>query len=52
MSECIRGVTVSVIASGVVDRGFKLWSGQTKDNNIDICFFSTKYVALKSKSKY
>ena len=30
----IGGVMVSVLASSVVDRGFKPWSGQTKDYKI------------------
>jgi hypothetical protein len=35
----------------VVDRGFDPRSGQTKDYTIDICCFSTKHSALRSKSK-
>jgi hypothetical protein len=35
----------------VVDRGFEPWSGQTKDFKIDICCFSAKHAALRSKSK-
>jgi hypothetical protein len=31
---------VSVLASIAVDRGFEPRSGQTKDNKIDICYFS------------
>ena len=42
---------VSVLASSAVDRGFESGPGQTKDYNIDICCFSAKYVAFKSKSK-
>ena len=42
---------VSMLVSSVVDRGFKSWSGQAKDYKISICCFSTKYVALKRKSK-
>ena len=30
----IRGVMVSVLATSAVDRGFKSWSGQTKDYKI------------------
>ena len=33
-----------------LDRGFKPRSGQTKDYEIDICFFSAKYTALRKKS--
>ena len=42
---------VSMAASNVVDRGFKLQSGQTKDCKIGIGYFSTKHAALKIKSK-
>ena len=42
---------VSVLASGVVDRGFEPWSGQTKDYQIGICCFSAKHAALRRKSK-
>ena len=38
----IGGVIGSVLTSAsAVDRGFKLWSGQTKDYKIGICCFST-----------
>jgi len=37
------GVMVSALASSVVNREFKLWSGQTKDYKIGICCFSSKY---------
>ena len=42
---------VSVLASGVVDRGFKPQSGQTKNYKIGICCFSDKQTALKRKGK-
>ena len=42
---------VSVLASSVVDRGFKPRSGQTKDYKIGICCFSAKHAALRRKSK-
>jgi hypothetical protein len=42
---------VSMLASGVVDRGFEPWSGQTKDYQIGICCFSAKHAALRRKSK-
>jgi hypothetical protein len=32
----IDGVMVSILPSGAVDRGFKLWAGLTKDYTIDI----------------
>ena len=47
----IGRVIVSVLASSVLDRGFESQLGQTKDNKIGICFFSTKYAAFRSKSK-
>jgi hypothetical protein len=42
---------VSMLASSAVDRGFKPWSGQTKDYKIGICCFSAKHAALRRKSK-
>ena len=36
----LGGVMVNALASSVVDRGFKPWTGQTKDYKIGICFFS------------
>ena len=42
---------VSVLAPGVVDRGFESLSGKTKDYKIGICCFSVKHAALRSKSK-
>ena len=42
---------VSALASSVVDHGFEPRSGQTKDNTIGICCFSTKHAALGRKSK-
>ena len=42
---------VNVLTSSVVDRGFKSWSGQTKDYEIGIWCFSAKHVALRRKSK-
>jgi hypothetical protein len=47
----IGGVIVSVFTSSAVDRGFKPCSGHTKDYKIDICCFSAKHAALRSKSK-
>ena len=41
---------VRLLASSVVDRGFYSLSGQTKDYKIDMCCFSAKYAALRSKS--
>jgi hypothetical protein len=45
------GVMVSVLDSCVVDRGLKLWSGQTKDYKISICCFSAEHATLRRKSK-
>ena len=47
----IGGVMVCVLSSSVVDHGFESWLGQTKDYKIGICCFSSKYAALKRKSK-
>jgi hypothetical protein len=38
----IGGIMVSVLASGVVDRGFEHWSG--------LCFFA-KHASIRRKSK-
>ena len=50
-SNRIGGVMVSVLASSVVDHGFKPWSCQTKDFKIGICCFSAKHAAIRRKSK-
>ena len=42
---------VSVLASSAVDRGFEPRSGQTKNNDIGIYYFSAKHVSLRRKSK-
>ena len=47
----IGGVLVSVFASSAVDHGFEPRSGQTKDYEIGICYFSSKHAALRRKSK-
>ena len=47
----IGGVTLSVFASSAVDRGFEPRSGQTKDYEIGICYFSAKHATLRRKSK-
>ena len=47
----IDGVMVGVLAPIAVDRGLESRSGQTKDYKIDICCFSAKHAALRSKSK-
>ena len=47
----IGGVMASVLASGVVDRGFERRACQTKDCKIGICCFSAKHAALMRKSK-
>ena len=47
----IGGVMVSMLASSEVDLGFEPRSGQTKDIEIGICFFSAKHAALRRKNK-
>jgi hypothetical protein len=42
---------ISVLASGVVDRGFEPRSGQTKDCKIGIRCFSANHTALRRRSK-
>ena len=42
---------VSVLASSVVDHGMEPRLFQAKDYKIDICWFSTKHAALRSKIK-
>ena len=45
------GVIVSVFASSAVDRGFEPHSGQTKDYEIDICYYSAKHAVSSRNSK-
>jgi hypothetical protein len=47
----IGGVMVSMFASSEVDRVLEPRSGQTKDYNIGICYFSAKHAASRRKSK-
>ena len=47
----ISGVRVTMLVSGVVDRGFEPRSGQTKDYKICICCFTAKHPALRSNNK-
>jgi hypothetical protein len=47
----ISGVMDSVFASSAVDRGFEPRSGETKDNKIGICCFSTKASSIKGKGQ-
>ena len=49
--NCISGLMVRMLASSVVDRGFKSQMVQTKDYKIVICCFSAKHTALRRKSK-
>ena len=42
---------VSVLASSPVDRGLEPRSGQSKDYEIGISYFSAKHTALRRKSK-
>jgi hypothetical protein len=43
----ISGVMVSVLATRVVDHGFKSKSGKTRDYKIDSCCFFGKHPALR-----
>jgi hypothetical protein len=47
----IGGVTISVLFSSAVDRGFDPRTGQTKDYEIGICCFSAKHATLRKKDK-
>ena len=47
----IGGVMVSVLASSVVDYGFKPRTGQTNDYEIGICCFSAKHNSIKEKEQ-
>ena len=51
LTNHIGGIMVSVLVSSAVDCGFESWSGQTKDYEIGICFFSSKQAAIMRKSK-
>jgi hypothetical protein len=42
---------VSGVTSSAVDHGFEPRSGQAKDYEIGICFFSAKHAAFRRKSK-
>jgi hypothetical protein len=42
---------VSILTSSGVDCGFDPGSGQIKDYEIGICFFSAKYSAFRSKQR-
>ena len=44
-------VMVSVLASSAVDRVFEPRSGQTKDYDIGICYFSAKHAVLSRTRK-
>jgi hypothetical protein len=48
---CALRMRVNIFTSSAVDRGLEARSGQTKDYNIGICFFSAKHAALRRKSK-
>ena len=45
----MSSVMLSVLAQSAVDRGFDPDLGQTRDYEIDICCFSAKHAALRSK---
>jgi hypothetical protein len=44
--DCIEGIIVGVFVSSVVDRGFELFSDQSKDYEICICCFSATHATL------
>ena len=46
MIQRIGGVMVSGLGSSAVDHGFEPRSGQTKDYNIDICYFTKLEIFL------
>ena len=47
----LDGVMESMLTSSAEGRGLDPHKGQTKDIKIDICCFSAKHAALRSKSK-
>jgi hypothetical protein len=47
----LNGIMDSVLASSVVDRGFKSLSSQSKDYVIRICCFYAKKTILRNKSE-
>ena len=51
MYQSIRDVMASMLASGVLYRGFESGLGQTKDYKIGICCFSAKNAALRRKNQ-
>ena len=51
VSNRTGGVMVGMLASSMVDRGFKSRSDQTEDNKIGICCFSAKHAALRRNNK-
>jgi hypothetical protein len=48
LTNYIVGVIVIMLTLSVVRDG--IWSGQTKDYKIGICFFSTKHAAIRAKT--
>ena len=47
----IGGVLLGVLASSAVDRGLEPRSGQAKNYDVGICWFSAKQAVLRRKSK-
>ena len=47
----IGGVMVSMLAMSAVDRGFEPRSGQAKNYQIGVCFFSAMHAALRRTRK-
>ena len=47
----ISGIMAIVFTSSAVDRAFESRSGQTKDYENDMCYFSAKHTAVGIKCK-
>jgi hypothetical protein len=52
MRNRIGVVMVGLLRSSALDCGFEHRSGQTKNNQIDMCCISAKHTALRKKTKY
>jgi hypothetical protein len=52
MRNRIGVVMVGLLLSSALDCGFEHRSGQTKNNQIDMCCISAKHTALRKKTKY
>jgi hypothetical protein len=49
--NCIGVVIDIMLVSSVIDHGFELRTGQTKNYKISICCFCTNHAVLRSRSK-